>query len=418
MKYYLLIFLLSIMLAGCSQNTESKTEVKVTSTATDKIEKPNKKKQTQETPMPVSKLDIENYNLDYKKKTDDQSFFSWNCVAKTENGYYLWGKGVEYFNYLMFFDLKTQKTVPVCNLPNCNHLDNSCNAYYPLGESDMGFICKSGLWYYEDYIYMIGYDAEDYLSLYRTKLDGSSREKYMQLYRADTTSQGVIGSGESKQYTTPEVMIHRGYVYYINREEKNPKLRRIKLGGKQTEILYETNNIVYKTDGDKTELSYVRGYGDFVFFQRTSVFEEEYRELEGLYAYNTQTAEITFVSNSINRDFDIFENEIYYSTGEELCKFSIQTQKEEKIMDYPQGITNFSVDANYITIHSSKDEKIRIYDRKLNLIYEYNEEANIDENYKGDENFLFAQFEGEKGRIRRLDKSKLKDNKAKWEVMY
>ena len=410
------------MLAGCSQNTESGKEDNVTNTATTKeTEQPNKEENKQETPMPVTKLDIENYSLDYKEKTDAQSFFSWSSIAKTEKGYYLWGGG-NYACFLMFFDAKSQKTVPLCNLPNCTHsqTDNTCNAFFSPGTEDM--MWDSGVWYYEDYVYTLGCDPEDYISIYRVKPDGSSREKYMRLYRADTTPSENDGS---KQYRVPDLIIHRGYVYYVDSKEKNPKLRRIKLGGTETEILYETEG-VFETEGDTAELNCIRGYGDYIFFERSSVFMKEQRELAGLYAYNIRTGEIAFVSNSIERDYTIFENEIYYSGEKDLRKFSIQTQKDGKIMDCPEGITTVSVDSDTITILSTGDKRIHIYDKELNVLYEdkeyeedeENEEIGVRSFYKGDENFLFASFYGEQNRMRILDKSKLKDKTAKWELMY
>ena len=422
MKYYIIIFLLSIMLAGCSQNTESGKEDNVTNTATTKeTEQPNKEENKQETPMPVTKLDIENYSLDYKEKTDAQSFFSWSSIAKTEKGYYLWGGG-NYACFLMFFDAKSQKTVPLCNLPNCTHsqTDNTCNAFFSPGAENI--MWDSGVWYYEDYVYTLGCDPEDYISIYRVKPDGSSREKYMRLYRADTTPSEDDGS---KEYSIPDLIIHRGYVYYVDSKEKNPKLRRIKLGGTETEILYETDG-VFKTEGDKASINYIEGYGDYILFQRNSVFRKEQRELAGLYAYNIQTGDIVFVSSSIERDYTIFENEIYYCKEKELRKFSIQTQKDEKIMDCPEGITAVSVDSDTITILSTKDKRIHIYDKELNVLYEdkeyekdeEDEEIGVMSFYKGDENFLFASFYGEQNRMRILDKSKLKDKTAKWELMY
>lgn len=93
MKYYLFIFLFAVMLSGCSQDKESEKEVKVTSTTTEETEQPNKEESKQETPMPVTKLDIENYSLEYKEDTDTQSFFPKYNITKSEKGYYLWGGG-------------------------------------------------------------------------------------------------------------------------------------------------------------------------------------------------------------------------------------------------------------------------------------------------------------------------------------
>ena len=64
------------------------------------------------------------------------------------------------------------------------------------------------------------------------------------------------------------------------------------------------------------------------------------------------------------------KNEIYYSREKDLHKFSIQTQKDEKIMDCPEGITAVSVDSDTITILSTEDKRIHIYDKELNVLYE------------------------------------------------
>lgn len=258
----------------------------------------NQTRKKKETTIPVTKLDIGSYDLEYNKETDAQPFFIWSSVAKTENGYYLWGLE-NYMNYLMFFDTKTQKTIPMCNLPNCTHTDDTCNAYFSGMGVGTDMIWNDALWYYENYLYIIGCDEEDYVNLYRAKPDGSSREKYMQLYKADTAS---LEDNGAKEYSVPELMIHRGYIYYIDHKEEKTKLKRVKMGGTETEILYETDGVL-ETEEDKTELNHVKSYGNYIFFLRSSVFRKEQRELAGLYAYNIQTGAITYVSSSIERDY-------------------------------------------------------------------------------------------------------------------
>lgn len=177
----------------------------------------NQTRKKKETTIPVTKLDIESYDLEYNKETDAQPFFIWSSVAKTENGYYLWGLE-NYMNYLMFFDTKTQKTIPMCNLPNCTHTDDTCNAHFSGMGVGTDMIWNDALWYYENYLYIIGCDEEDYVNLYRAKPDGSSREKYMQLYKADTAS---LEDNGAKEYSVPNPS---GIYIILTIKRKKPSL--------------------------------------------------------------------------------------------------------------------------------------------------------------------------------------------------
>ena len=97
-----------------------------------------------------------------------------NAILETEDTvYYL------FENYLYFSDKEYKDFMPLCSRPNCDHIDENCDAY----------VCtKSGIWIYGDHIYYVdavddGYDEIPYTepALWRIKLDGSQHEKVMQL---------------------------------------------------------------------------------------------------------------------------------------------------------------------------------------------------------------------------------------------
>ena len=123
----------TIMVTGC--NTTEKTTVTNTDTETTDEKEENKGKDDYKyiSEYEEEKLDLDNYSLDYVFETDAQTEFVDGECAKTENGYYMWGCAM--IPNLCFIDSQTLKMVPLCNRPDCMHMDSECNAYY---ERDLG----------------------------------------------------------------------------------------------------------------------------------------------------------------------------------------------------------------------------------------------------------------------------------------
>ena len=185
-------------------------------------------------------LDLTNYSMDTVFATDDQPYFIWHQVAKSEHGYYYFKSQM-----LMFYDVNTKQEVPVCNKADCNHdrLNTDCNANF-MGSSEMfpkDTISTNRILYYDGNLYMVGYDEESYTCLYKIASDGSTRERYMRLYRSDMYTSD--GDTMSMSWSTPDVCIHHGYVYYIYNKESEQKIRRMKLGSEKAEIVFASSGV-------------------------------------------------------------------------------------------------------------------------------------------------------------------------------
>lgn len=218
----LLVGMLMILTAcGNTDNTENQNS-QATEADTNVSSSPYMIDNFSEQPLNLSK-----YSLDYELGTDDQPYFLWSSATKSEFGYY-------YFKAsdLMFYDMQSKREVSLCNKADCSHNTSDCNANF----SSMDYnYHTSDLQYYEGAIYLVGYDREGYTALFKIAPDGSSREKYMDLYKADlSTSDGSTGT----EWTAPEFCLHRDYVYFIDSKESHPKLRRMKLGGTEAEVAF------------------------------------------------------------------------------------------------------------------------------------------------------------------------------------
>lgn len=344
-------------------------------------------------------LDLTDYSLAYELATDDQPFFIWSQATKSEYGYYYF-KGTN----LVFFDKNAQREVPVCNKADCLHDGSGCNAYF--GGMDYNF-SKSSLQYYDGFVYIVGYDNGGYTSLIRIAADGSSREKYMELYKADVSS--PEGEGQM-HWRAPEFCIHRDYVYYIDSKESIPKIRRMRFGGTETEVVFETGGIrptVYR----------MLGYGDYIFFQVANYLDEHYTEIEGgIFACNIHTGEIQMVKKDAISSYLVVNNAIYYkyNGNTEFRRFDFVTSEDKLILDNIGFDAEMSVDNQYI-YQFSESGMLSVYDHDGNSVCTVSQSVEdcyfgdgtyiIGENYDYDNNIFLSCV---------IEVSDFADGKAEW----
>jgi len=132
---------------------------------------------------------------------------SLNNIAIAENGYYFTDMN---FHHLYYFDKSSKQTIPVCNMPNCIHDDENCNAYI----DDIRH--HPGLWYYNGNVYLVG-KKDDIMGLYKVNKDGTKH----------TRSCDFVSMGPRSTLT---VTVHRGYAYFsVEEKDENDKLFRVKL---------------------------------------------------------------------------------------------------------------------------------------------------------------------------------------------
>ena len=186
----MILIMVSTLLAGCNKDNQNNgADSKVSSVTANSIKVSSEEK----------KIDLDNYVLDYKAGEDHEPGFLWNKIAKSESGYYFWGKGI-YNQMLMFFDKASGMTVPLCNLPNCKHKEedyDKCNGYfkaYDISPVTAGYDTRC-LQYYNGNIYIIGIDSDAYVCMFRVAKDGSTREKSCRLFKfePEVYSDGGVG---------------------------------------------------------------------------------------------------------------------------------------------------------------------------------------------------------------------------------
>lgn len=402
----MLIFIMVCTITGCDNSNSGPDNTALDNTQT---EADNTQTETDNTQLDGSENGNENITnticIDtgkYNAETDAQSFFSWGYIAQSKQGYYF-----NYGNVLLFYDFKSKQVVPVCNKPNCTHdsiTSPDCNAVF--SDYYMSYDIRSGIRYYEGYLYMTACDEDGYDCLYRISLDGSTREKYMRLYRSgktETTTETIEGTSTQGYRRAPHFWIHRGYVYYINNMEKNPAIRRMKMGSEKEEL-------VYKTQGERAALYRMKAYGDYLVFQ-TGNFEEDMIEIDaGLCAYNTKTGEIGTIVSGVYNEYHIYGDSVYYATATEIRRYDMKTKEDIAVIEGNDGYYSFGIDEEYVYTYNDKSTlKVYTHDGEEICCVIASEMQYL---YNVNDGKILAKFKD--GKLGIIETKDFADGKAEW----
>ena len=262
-----------------------------------------------------------------------QNWNSWgSCEADLttmiETGYYFY----DYYGsrMLYFHDFATNTTVPLCNLPNCEHNDQECNAYLS--------VLPTYLQYYDGNLYAISSDT----SVYRISSDGATV--------------GKVGGVLSINGGAFECVVHRGYVYcavYTNAASKRtPEVYRLCLsGGEEAEL-------VASFDPCFGGACYLNAYGNYVYIQVRHYEDEDGNGYNGdLYRYSIHTGETELVLDNLRRDFVVDAQYVYYDNDTQVAAYDLETGESTILLDV--GCPVFlALDGNYLYCDNSPGTSI------------------------------------------------------------
>lgn len=359
-----------------------------------------------EIPTEETRLNLKETTVE-KKNEEDGIFWinGSNVVGATDRGIYFF----EYLNagtFLTYYDYAADRTVYVCNRADCNHNDADCDAFFDSDLLEEFYDCNS-VTYYDGNLYVVGYDEDRDVCLYKISPDGSARENCMKLYGADFTDI-VDGKSAVRNWTSPSYCIHRGYIYYIIDEDK-PALRRKKLGSNaEAEIItqpLEENSAVYRMEPA----------GDYVFFQQGEYINDFTALKGGLYAYNVLTGEVTLVKDGLVCTYMISGKTLYYMVlGEGIHKYSLEDGEDVLVVETEGNIFDFYVTDDKIVFLVGTE--LYIYDLDGSLLGTYGDDRIISLNYVDNE-YVFAGGVNEDLHevYLKLDLKEWNDNSVCWE---
>lgn len=363
---FLLFFvLLAVTLSACSDTYDSVADTE------------------SESEVPTGENSIEVYSeecLDlsfYATDDEEMSEFIWNHCAASDDGYYYFSDG-----FLYFYDLNAKFSVPVCNRADCTHSGDDCNASFE-ERYEYGYDYNT-LIYADGYLYTtVAFESDGNINLCRIAIDGSARDdNYMTLYKV-----AAAGDDGSFSITYPKICIHRGYIYFSDMEESVPKIRRMKLGGDESEIIYETSGL-------RPSLYRIKYSGDYLFFQSGNFIDDDYLKINaGIFSYNTVSGEIVLIKSGAISTYAVSDDYIYYYDDSAIYKKSLSDGTETKIVS---GADNTPIHVVDDTLYIWDEEStLTAYDLNGNELASISDDELSDCYFGDDKNFLAGIFDAD-----------------------
>ena len=304
-----------------------------------------------------------------------------NNVAISEDGVYFWNAD----GYLMFLDKKSEQVVSLCGLADCQHNSSSCNAYFEnIGNQTEGFF-RNRVIYYEDALYLIGLDEDEYVSIYKVAKDGSAREKILQLYKIQKMKE------EEYSITAPSYYIYDDYVYYIDNGVTKQMLRRKSFKNEKEEVLYEPEQ-------KEANVYRMKVHDGSLYFQTEYYTEETECAKGGIYEYDILENKVGKVKDGAIADYGFQGNILYYATTTGTMKYDMERKKEEVFYTKEEGYPDeLSINEKYIYT-GDWDCNLTIYNKQGDIEYTGKSEGAILLVF-GDGEYIFALGAGEGNNI-------------------
>ena len=337
-------------------------------------------------------------DIDISAQSDNDSQNYWNpenhAIAKGNGGYY-------YMSYkdgvrrIMFFDEASGDSVPLCAKPECTHEDNNCNAYiggikYMTPDS---YLLET-IYYYEEYIYMIKYQAGMGV-LVRISSDGSERKEIGELLPNSNAS-------------TLKLVFNGDYVYAFDdaghagqTTEADEVIKKISLKDGKSET-------VFTYTGVGASIAKGRSFGGKLYFivreySKNADMAQQKIDNKGVYEYDYNSGETRKVIDENICDYFIDSDNqcmYYFVDGEGLYKYSQKEEKSALIYAANDEIITckMSYDGKYVYMYNTgmgslTDGLLRV-EQKCFVVDGDGKEINVitcdDVVFFGDENYLFA----------------------------
>lgn len=319
----LILTFIIFVLSGCNNN--STETIKPT-------KEPVKQTEINEDYVPINPEDCV-----FVADTDAQPNISeYPQIAYTDKGYYElvrdYNIAIGGIQRLFFHDYATGRNVIVCSKIDCSHVSEECDAYF----KDEDY--SDNMCYQNDTLYFI------------------KREEGYQKIEAITPD----GNNQTVSRSSLLTWIHRGYAYFSTFEpgRSTAELYRVRLdSNEQPELICS----IGEEGGNVVMLYRIKPYGKYVFFQMGESDDGGYNYDTSIYAYNTETGDVTRVCEGAMRDYMVMGDSLYYfDMQDNIHRMKLQTGVSELFWENDREIeSNKMFGNNGYIIHELEDVEYR-----------------------------------------------------------
>ena len=299
---------------------------------------------------------------DYVFDNDEAQYYMSNNSAAAETGYYYIANAPVYttsYKFLYYFDMVNKNSMPLCTKLNCEHNDESCDAYL----SDDECVGRN-IWYYNKRIYMIERTAEkDILVSY----DRTGRDKRQEnVLSVDGRS---ISGGNNNACVIHEKL------YYILYSESSKFIYEVSIDKKETPKLLKE----YKSENRKSDTIMLYGIGDYLYITIVKIFKDNTNDYI-IESYNVLedrlVSEFGYMSDGIqlqgmiyswgfNSFYDENRNFYFVSISDQaycLNKLNLDTKENTEIYTIDLSEDTGSRE-NYINLQGIDSKYLYLYER-------------------------------------------------------
>lgn len=363
-KCVVLLFCL-LMLSGCNRNVDVLDDEKFSDTESVIIKTDNSEEQS-------------NDYYSFFGPTDSQVWFQYPGIAYIDGIYYYWGTYEDgSVPLLMSWDPSTDLVYPVCDKADCGHKTEDCNAWF--NGLDNTFSHDFIVAYDGDLLTMC-YDKEGIVSLIRVNPDGSGYEKYIDLYQADIKDPS---EGYDSFWVQPELIIHRGFIYYIIPNTSESCLRKVNCDtGEEV--------VIYFNQADDPITYRIKAYGNDIYFQSGGFTDKTHESVDGaIWKYDTENDKVSVVKEGVVAGYSITEGKMIYATQKEIHFFSISSEVDY-IMSNPGHRIDVGAFGKEFYTYDSVKKELAIYSLDGELKKTIPAFRDFSLFYMGDDNYIFA----------------------------
>lgn len=321
-----------------------------------------------------------------------QSYFTngMHEVTKCPTGYYYMSEqemaGV---NLLKYYDNEEQKSIVLCNKPQCEYNSKECMAYLDMSEY------KPKIYYYNSFIYMIRMNGD----LEQISADGSER----------IVLGNVCNSGSSDTINVS----FNGDTAYISKENEEGINGDIKVEIYAFNIQTKESKRIYSETSYGLGIKSLNTYGGNTYFIKMNVSKDD-NDLysissDGLYQIQDNDVKCVITDNIYGYCIDSKMHNLYYSRLDDTGIYMYNTDSCEsvKIFEDPEGSQCFTLtyDGEYIwlddTIYKDAAKYFNKQSQTLNYtIYQLSKDGElIARRVLDDDEKIFAIMHGDKTRM-------------------
>lgn len=233
----------------------------------------------------------------------------WVCgghLMKSEDGYLYTSQQSDYM-LLYRWDGVSDSFVMNCSKANCKHTDETCSAYYA-SQTAGNFQCNNG------YIFYTVYDDNNNICLYRSREDGTEREKLE-----------IIGDGN--QLNTFKMLIHYNHVFVYTMDKTDEEIFEILDYNMEKKKAERVTGIYKGKTGETAVICDIEG-------QRL-LYSVTRQEDMDIYIYDYESGENTLIKTiKGSSGFVRFaDDSIVYTHKEGNKLFLIDSPQNEKILN-------------------------------------------------------------------------------------